>query len=83
MTMREQVALFLFVVLGGGYGLLCLADYVGEILDSYLAREKAWEEIDRRCAMERHPSSQAVVYDQEKEVIATGINSNEWRHYFN
>ena len=83
MTPRDQVALFLF----GGlplFALILLAlDYVVERIDTERARARTWREIEVRCSRERHPSFRAPLFDQDKEVIATGTNSNEWRHYFN
>lgn len=83
MTPREQVILFLFGALPLVVVLLCALDLALEQYDDYRAREKSWRAIEVRCSRERHPSFQAQLFDQDKEVIATGINSNEWRHYFN
>ena len=63
MTPREQITLFLFTVTTGGLGILGLLDYTWEQVE----RERTWRAIEVRSAMERHPSSQVDVFDQDAE----------------
>jgi hypothetical protein len=67
MTVREQVALFLFLCCGTGLTILCLLDYVAEKYDEYKSRERVWREIEMRCSRERHPSSRVQLFDQDAQ----------------
>lgn len=67
LTPLEQVALFLAIF----FTLSCLLLWaIAKVIEGYemwADRKNAWRAIDKRHAMERHPSSQAQHYDWAKE----------------
>jgi uncharacterized membrane protein YbhN (UPF0104 family) len=68
LTVREQVALFLFTVLLLAIAILWAGDVLLEKYDEFKSRERVWREIEIRSSRERHPSFRASLYDWEKEV---------------
>ena len=66
LTVREYVALWLFVVLGSAITILFLLDWAVEQYDDYRQRERIWQSIEVRSSRERHPSNRVSVFDQDK-----------------
>lgn len=67
MTPREQVALWLFWVLGSTIVILYALDYAVEQIDNARSRARTWREIELRCSRERHPSFRAQLFDQDAQ----------------
>ena len=67
LTVREQVALFLFTVLLLAIAILWAGDVLLEKYDEFKSRERVWREIEIRSSRERHPSFQVSVFDQDRE----------------
>jgi hypothetical protein len=65
MTPREQIALFLFIMLSTGLLVLWALDVLAEKVEAFKSREQVWREIEMRSSRERHPSSKAPLFDQD------------------
>ena len=68
LTPYEQVVLFFVILYPVVIGAIWVLDYTLELIDTIVTRKRIWHSIDRRCAMERHPSYQQRVFDQDAEV---------------
>jgi hypothetical protein len=67
MTPYEQVSLFLIILFPVVIVSLWVIDYILEGVDTVRTRNRTWRAIEIRSAMERHPSSQVDVFDQDAE----------------
>jgi hypothetical protein len=67
MTKYDQAALFVVLIVPFGITMLWAMDQILERVDETVTRNRTWRAIDRRCAMERHPSSRAALFDQDAE----------------
>jgi hypothetical protein len=67
MTVYDQVALFITAFTVIVISLFCLVDWAMEQIEAQGSRNRTWRAIEIRSAMERHPSSQVDVFDQDAE----------------
>jgi type IV secretory pathway TrbD component len=65
MTKYEQVVVFLVLFGLGSWFVVWALDVTLARIDARILRNRTWREIDRRCAMQRHPSWQVSVFDQD------------------
>ena len=67
LTPFEQIVLFFAILFPLALLLLWAIAKVIEGVEMWTGRKRAWRAIDKRHAMERHPSFRALPYDWERE----------------